>query len=187
MENGPHERDEIISSVKKGILAETFTNGQVYIGAGDFTFYVKSGYLVEDGKITKPIKDINIIGNGPDVLTMGEPRNRGLYVYNSQVTIESNTFSNNFVSVLMDSVSVGNVNNNDFSSGSFGIYLCNSDNITANGNVFADHDGFPIYILNSENSAVVSNTITNPSNTPAGIGLFDTWLNFRKIELNKNE
>lgn len=65
---GPHTKEEIISSVKKGIYAETFTNGQVFIGAGDFTFYVKSGYLIEDGKLTKPIKDINIIGNGPEVL-----------------------------------------------------------------------------------------------------------------------
>lgn len=68
MTNGPHTRDEIIASVKNGILAETFTNGQVFIGAGDFTFYVKTGYLIEDGKLTQPIKDINIIGNGPKVL-----------------------------------------------------------------------------------------------------------------------
>ncbi|MBU1535405.1 hypothetical protein KKF84_08790, partial [Myxococcota bacterium] len=46
----------------------TFTNGQVMIGAGDFTFYVKTGYLIEEGKITSPIKDVNIIGNGPKVL-----------------------------------------------------------------------------------------------------------------------
>ncbi len=65
---GPHKKDEIIQSVKKGILAETFSNGQVFIGAGDFTFYVKSGYLIEDGRITRPIKDVNIIGNGPKVL-----------------------------------------------------------------------------------------------------------------------
>lgn len=65
---GPHTKEEIISSVKKGIYAETFTNGQVFIGAGDFTFYVKSGYLIEEGKLTKPIKDVNIIGNGPQVL-----------------------------------------------------------------------------------------------------------------------
>lgn len=68
MENGPHSRDEIIASVKKGIIAETFTNGQVQIGAGDFTFYIKNGWLIEDGKITAPIKDINIIGNGPEAL-----------------------------------------------------------------------------------------------------------------------
>ncbi len=68
MENGPHTKDEIIASVKNGIYAESFTNGQVFIGAGDFTFYVKSGYVIEDGKMTKPIKDVNIIGNGPEVL-----------------------------------------------------------------------------------------------------------------------
>jgi TldD protein len=68
MENGPHTREEIIASVKKGIIAETFTNGQVQIGAGDFTFYIKNGWLIEDGKITAPIKDINIIGNGPEAL-----------------------------------------------------------------------------------------------------------------------
>jgi TldD protein len=69
MLNGPHTRDEIIESVKYGILAETFTNGQVNIGAGDFTFFVKLGYLIEDGKIIRPIKDVNIIGNGPRVLS----------------------------------------------------------------------------------------------------------------------
>jgi len=68
MENGPHSRDEIISSVKNGIIAETFTNGQVQIGAGDFTFYIKNGWLIEDGKVTAPIKDTNIIGNGPEAL-----------------------------------------------------------------------------------------------------------------------
>lgn len=66
---GPHEREEILASVKKGIYAETFTNGQVSIGAGDFTFYVKSGYLIENGRLTQPIKDVNIIGTGPDVLS----------------------------------------------------------------------------------------------------------------------
>lgn len=65
---GPHKKDEIIKSVKNGLYAETFTNGEVYIGAGDFTFYVKSGFLIENGKLTKPVKDINIIGNGPEVL-----------------------------------------------------------------------------------------------------------------------
>ena len=69
MLNGPHTKDEIIASVKNGIYAETFSNGQVFIGAGDFTFYVKTGYLIENGKLTKPIKDINIIGNGPEVLS----------------------------------------------------------------------------------------------------------------------
>ena len=68
MLNGPHEFDEMIASVDYGILADQFTNGQVNIGPGDFTFYVKSGSLIENGKITAPIKDVNIIGNGPEVL-----------------------------------------------------------------------------------------------------------------------
>jgi len=69
MLNGPHDPQDIIGSVKKGLYAQEFTNGEVFIGAGDFTFYVALGYLIEDGKLTKPVKDINIIGNGPDVLS----------------------------------------------------------------------------------------------------------------------
>ena len=65
---GPHTKEEIFKSIKKGIYAKDFTNGQVFIGAGDFTFYVKSGNIIENGKLGRPIKDVNIIGNGPDVL-----------------------------------------------------------------------------------------------------------------------
>lgn len=68
MEAGNLKEEDIIASVKKGIFVDQFTNGQVQIGAGDFTFFVKSGYLIEDGKLTQPIKDINIIGNGPKAL-----------------------------------------------------------------------------------------------------------------------
>lgn len=68
MEAGPHTKDEIVAAVDHGIIAETYTNGQVQIGAGDYTFYVKNGWLVEKGKVTAPIKDVNIIGNGPESL-----------------------------------------------------------------------------------------------------------------------
>ena len=68
MENGNITEEELISQVKKGIYVDNFSNGQVQIGAGDFTFYVKSGYLIEKGKLTQPIKDVNIIGNGPKAL-----------------------------------------------------------------------------------------------------------------------
>lgn len=68
MEAGNMTEEEIIASVKKGIYASSFTNGQVQIGAGDFTFFVKNGYLIENGRLTQPIKDINIIGNGPRAL-----------------------------------------------------------------------------------------------------------------------
>jgi len=69
MENGPHKKEEIIASVKNGIYVDSFSNGQVNIGAGDFTFFVKTGNLIENGKLTRPIKDINIIGNGPVALS----------------------------------------------------------------------------------------------------------------------
>lgn len=68
MEQGNMPEADIIASVKKGVYVDNFTNGQVQIGAGDFTFFVKTGYLIENGKLTQPIKDINIIGNGPKAL-----------------------------------------------------------------------------------------------------------------------
>jgi len=68
MENGQSTESELIASVKKGVFVTSFTNGEVQIGAGDFTFFVKSGYLIEQGKLTSPIRDINIIGNGPKAL-----------------------------------------------------------------------------------------------------------------------
>jgi TldD protein len=65
---GPRDPQEIIRGVKRGLYAEKFTNGQVMIGAGDFTFYLKHGRLIEDGKLTRVVKDANLIGNGPKVL-----------------------------------------------------------------------------------------------------------------------
>lgn len=69
MEAGRVKEEDIISTVKNGIFVDKFTNGQVQIGAGDFTFFVKSGYLIEGGRLTQAVKDINIIGNGPKALS----------------------------------------------------------------------------------------------------------------------
>ncbi len=52
----------------QGLYCETFSNGQVAIGAGDFAFYVRSAWLIEGGRLTRPVKDVNLIGNGPQVL-----------------------------------------------------------------------------------------------------------------------
>ena len=68
MESGKASKEDIISSVKKGIYVDQFSNGEVQIGEGDFTFFVKSGSLIENGRLTQPIKDINVIGNGPQAL-----------------------------------------------------------------------------------------------------------------------
>ena len=69
MESGSAKAEDLISEVSTGIFVDEFSNGQVQIGEGDFTFYVKSGYLIENGRLTQPVKDINIIGNGPEALS----------------------------------------------------------------------------------------------------------------------
>ncbi len=69
MRDGQHSRDEIIASVEQGVVCETYTDGQVQLGGGDFMFRVKNAWLVEKGKIAAPIKDVNVSGNGPDLLT----------------------------------------------------------------------------------------------------------------------
>lgn len=65
---GPHDPDEIVSSVKKGIFAKTFGGGQVDISNGDFVFSLTESYLIENGKVTAPLKGVNLIGNGPETL-----------------------------------------------------------------------------------------------------------------------
>ncbi len=72
MESGNFAPEEIIASVQNGIYCADFANGQVQIGAGDFAFYVRRGFLIEGGKLTRPIKDVNLIGNGPQVLATVE-------------------------------------------------------------------------------------------------------------------
>jgi TldD protein len=65
---GPHDADEILASVKRGIYAKKFGGGQVDISNGDFVFSLTESYLVEDGKLTAPLKGVNLIGNGPEVM-----------------------------------------------------------------------------------------------------------------------
>jgi TldD protein len=65
---GPHTAEEIVKSVKRGVFAKKFGGGQVDISNGDFVFSLTESYLIEDGKITAPLKGVNLIGNGPDVL-----------------------------------------------------------------------------------------------------------------------
>lgn len=66
---GPHDPEEIIRSVDKGLYAANFGGGQVDITSGKFVFSASEAYLIENGKITRPVKGATLIGNGPDVLT----------------------------------------------------------------------------------------------------------------------
>lgn len=65
---GPHDPEEIVKSVKRGVFAKTFGGGQVDIANGDFVFSLTESYLIEDGRITAPLKGVNLIGNGPETL-----------------------------------------------------------------------------------------------------------------------
>src|SRR5262249_35081088 len=65
---GPHDPEEIVRSVRRGILAKSFGGGQVDISNGDFVFSLTESYLIEDGKVTSPLKGVNLIGNGPETL-----------------------------------------------------------------------------------------------------------------------
>jgi TldD protein len=65
---GPHDPEEIIRSVKNGVFAKKFGGGQVDISNGDFVFSLTESYLIENGKLTAPLKGVNLIGNGPETL-----------------------------------------------------------------------------------------------------------------------
>jgi TldD protein len=69
MLNGAHDPQEIVASVKNGLYAVNFGGGQVDITSGKFVFSAAEAYMIEDGKVTYPVKGATLIGNGPDVLT----------------------------------------------------------------------------------------------------------------------
>jgi TldD protein len=66
---GSYDPQEIIASVQRGLYAVNFGGGQVDITSGKFVFSASEAYLIEKGKVTRPVKGATLIGNGPDVLT----------------------------------------------------------------------------------------------------------------------
>ena len=69
MENGSHDPQEIVASMKKGLYAVNFGGGQVDITSGKFVFSASEAYLVENGKIGAPVKGATLIGSGPDAMS----------------------------------------------------------------------------------------------------------------------
>ncbi len=66
---GQHAPEEIIASVEKGLYCRNFGGGQVDITSGKFVFSASEAYLIENGKLTRPVKGATLIGNGPEVMT----------------------------------------------------------------------------------------------------------------------
>ena len=69
MPGGSHDPQEIVKSVKKGLYAVNFGGGQVDITSGKFVFSASEAYMIENGRVTYPVKGATLIGNGPDALT----------------------------------------------------------------------------------------------------------------------
>jgi len=72
MPSGESTFEEIIASVGRGLYAKSFLGGQVEISKGDFVFMLAEGYLIENGKLTKPVRGATLIGNGPEIMTRVE-------------------------------------------------------------------------------------------------------------------
>ena len=70
IEPGTHSTDEIISSIEKGLYAKVMGGGSVTPGTGDFNFAVEEAYLIENGKIGKPVRGATLIGSGPKILPL---------------------------------------------------------------------------------------------------------------------
>jgi TldD protein len=66
---GRHDPREIIASVERGLYAVNFAGGQVDITSGKFVFSASEAYLIEKGRITRPVRGATLIGNGPEVMT----------------------------------------------------------------------------------------------------------------------
>ena len=66
---GPDDPDDIVASTDHGVYVKHLGGGQVNTATGDFVFGMTEAYLIEDGEITEPLREGNLIGNGPEVLT----------------------------------------------------------------------------------------------------------------------
>jgi TldD protein len=65
---GTDDPDEIVAQTPRGVYVAKLGGGQVNTTTGDFVFGTSEAYLIEDGKITSPLRDANLIGNGPEIL-----------------------------------------------------------------------------------------------------------------------
>jgi TldD protein len=114
MVEGPHAPEDIIRSVDRGLYCVSFSNGSVNIGGGDFSFYMRHGYLIEGGKLTRPVKDVNIIGNGPRALERMDMVGNDLVVDEGGWTCgkqgQSVPVSQGMPTVRVSSLTVGGVN-----------------------------------------------------------------------------
>jgi parallel beta-helix repeat protein len=145
-------------------------------------------FIIRDSKMTMRNSKLSNCGSNQDldsppwelidairIISYGEPWTRGMYITGegSNVTIENNNMTGNFVSILIDNATGTNVVGNVFSDNIFDIYLNNSELNLLKGNSFENNHGFPIFLFSSGNNTISSNNISNPyDNIIAGIYLY---------------
>ncbi|UCG70258.1 MAG: right-handed parallel beta-helix repeat-containing protein, partial [Thermoplasmata archaeon] len=123
---------------------------------------------------------------GPLVMSQGPSIwYKGLYIKGSNMSIENNSFLDNFISIFMNDTHNGSVMGNTFSDNVFGIYMNGSDDNVINDNSFDSHQAFSIYLYNSGNNTIDFNNITNLPDTGGGIVLYDRESKLNKI-INNN-
>jgi TldD protein len=69
IEPGPHLPEEVVESTRSGIYTRHLGGGEVDTATGNFTFGVNEAYMIENGRITRPVRGATLIGNGPDILS----------------------------------------------------------------------------------------------------------------------
>ncbi|HLI50247.1 MAG TPA: metallopeptidase TldD-related protein [Thermomicrobiaceae bacterium] len=108
---GESDPDEIVRSVRRGIFCRTFSNGSVNISSGDYVFATREAFLIEDGRITAPIRTVNLIGNGPDSLSrvtmVGNDLRQSDGTWNCGKRGQSVPVSLGLPTVLIDGITVG--------------------------------------------------------------------------------
>ena len=75
---GDDDPDDIVAGTEHGVYVEQLGGGQVNTATGDFVFGMTEAYLIENGEITEPLREGNLIGNGPEVLTQDRRRRQRL-------------------------------------------------------------------------------------------------------------
>jgi parallel beta-helix repeat protein len=174
------------------------TGDQSYLSAFDMNysfFFVMRGseFVMKNSKLSDcgSNQDLDYISwdhqiDGPDIMKVGDPSSRGLYMDPSvsNVEIRNNEFNSNFVSLILDEADNNTITGNSFSNNVFDMYLFFSHDNIINGNTHTGCSGFPIYLEQSRNNTITQNDITNPSSTEAGLVLIFPWCSENTITDN---
>jgi parallel beta-helix repeat protein len=171
------------------------TNDQSHISvlnpAYNFYFIVEgSEFSIRNSKISECGSDqlltsqVWSITAGSNIMSIGDPKIRGVYISCNNIVIENSDFTDNYVSLLLNEIYDFSITDNTFTNNEFGIYLNDVNNSQLHNNIFYIHDGYPIYLLNSWSNTISDNVIIYPNSPEASIGLYGSGCSNNKIIYN---